>query len=230
MYAFVKGKSGSIYQSMVFGCYKEKFNGYDFFYYVVLDESKKKLVKQYGFEKTSRVIKKLLLITDCDTSDWNVEDDCGQINLFDKNLPELVESNSISDDLLQKCISMDKEYVYEECPEIKSEQNIKNLDWAAGNFHDSYITKLEFDKASDSIHICFEGCWGCSIEMWFSDIVSLNVHSDDIKCDYWFGASMYFQDGYFCLINEENTKISEETSGYNWFSGKKAKYKIIPTF
>jgi len=230
MYAFVKSKSGNLYQSMVFGCYKELIKNDTFYYYIVLNEEKNKLIKVHIFDPGIRKIKMQILTTDCNQSDWNVDDDqCGQINFFDESIPQLVEKDSVPEDLLKKCIQLDSEYVYVEIPEIKTEQDIKNLGWVSGNFHDSYISKVEMNKKDDAVKVTFEDCWGCSIEMWFSDIVSMNIHTDDMRDDYWYSANMYFENEYFCLINEEDTKISKDTTGYIWFSSKKAKYRVIPS-
>jgi len=232
MYAFVKGNSGNIYQSLVFGCYKDdsKYNNvYDTFYYIVFNETKTELIKQYVYDKSSKYIKLQILITDCDKSDWKMIDDyCGQINIFEENLPKCVEEKSLTKDLLEKCISLDKNYQYNEFHTIKTDIDIKNLDWSAGNFHDSYISKIEINKENDELYVLFEGCWGCSIEIWFSNIVNFNIHVDDILADYWSSSNMYFENGYFCLINDNYYKISEATKGFTWFSSKEAKYRINP--
>ena len=227
MYAIIRNKDGTFYKSLVFGCFIEKYSGYNYYFYIVFDEKKRNLIKKYVFDKKSKYLDPQVLIVDCDVSYWNVDKDLvGQVKLFDENLLEKIENNSIKTEELSKCKELDEKYIYEEFQELKDEQDIKNLNFVSGNFHDAYVSKVEHENGY--LSVLFKGVWGCSIEFHFSEAVSINLHEEEIYDSYWSESNMYFDNGYFCLIDEENKIIDRESNGYRWFMAKKAKYRVIP--
>lgn len=219
MFAVVKNEPRLPYTSVVFGHYKEKFEDDELEYYIVLNEENSGLIKKMEHED--------IVVLDSDTSDWNMTDDeCGQIKFLDSNLPNLVMDDMVPPEVLDKCCEVNRNY--DKWKEIQTEEDIKKLDDFCCNFHDSWVSSISVNKKIDSITVVMEDIGLYSVEICFYDWASFNTGIVCAKSDYWFCSSMYFKDGYFCLINEEDCEITPENTEYTWFSGKKAKYRIIP--
>lgn len=183
--------------------------------------------KKYLFDKKSKYLDPQILIVDCSVENWNVDEKLvGQLNIFDGNLLDKIEKNLLTENEVRKCKDLDSQYKYTDFHELKNEQDIKNLNFVSGNFHDAYVAKIEYENGY--LSVLFKGVWGCSIEFHFSEAVSINLHEEEIYDNYWFESNMYFKDGYFCLIDEKDKKIDRDSNGYRWFMAKKAKYRVIP--
>ena len=148
MYAIIREGNGQYYMSMVFGYYDmgRNSNDYKHRYWVVLNKEKTALVNQATLFPDSKYLSPVVLIADSDESNWRNDRDKMQSVDFlpTETLFDLIENNTISVELLQRCISLDKEYVYNPYPEVSSEKDIKDLEeWVAGRFHDAYISEIE---------------------------------------------------------------------------------------
>lgn len=229
MYAVVGNEYGLIYPSVVFGHYKEIFKGKEHDYYIVLNESKDRLVKKYDYERKSKDVYEYVSLMDLDVSDWNLSNkNYGQIDFFDSSLPDLVSNDSVTLDLLSKCIEIDNAYDYKKWNDIQTEEDIKKLDDFVCNFHDAYVSNISLNKEDDSVTLTMGGIGHFSVEMCFYDWASFNARIYDVPADYWYCSNMYFKDGYFCLINDDECGITTDNYDYTWFRGKKAKYRIVP--
>ncbi len=229
MYAIIRNKNGTFYKTLVFGSFSERHARHDYQFYIVFNEQKDKLIKQYVFDKKSKYLDPQILIVDCTTENWDIdkEQKFGQLNIFNGNLLKKIETSTIFQDELTKCQELDKNYQYNEFQELNNEQDLKNLDFVSRNFHDAYIAKIAYKN--ECLSVLFTGVWGCSIEFQFSESVSMELCAEDNQDDpCWYNANMYFADGYFCLINDRNKKIDQNGDGYTWFRAKKAKYRVIP--
>ncbi len=240
MFAIIRKGNGQYYTSLVFGYYSVSSSIEDDYqkyldsiynrFYIVLDESKKKLIKQTVFDRNNKYLQPLILIVDHTTDDWNIdENDNGCVNYLDNStLLTSVEESSISSEMISRCVLEDSKIVYQEYQTVKTQKELENLDWASGGFHDAYIK--EFKEESDSLYVLFDGTWGCQIELWFEGNVSYSTESrnPDEYDPYWSDSTLIRNNGYFILVDCENMTEEEIGEGYCWFKGNKLKYHIIP--
>ena len=233
MYALIRQGSGKYYGSTVFGFYKEGSDPYDFDeYYIVLNEEKNRLIRQFEFEPRKRFLNKLVLLTDDDQEGWHVDKNgYGEAAFLSKEqVLELTLEETQPEELLKKCLEIDQNYHYEECQEIRSEKDIERLMLTAGGFHDGVIIKLE-KRTDDLLYILFDGIWGCQIELFFRGNISFCIGNKDPEEDdpYWFSASLIRDaEGYFYLVDEEGVEPGEDLEGFCWFKGKALQYRVIP--
>ena len=231
MYAIIRKGNGDFYTSMVFGYYRTSDDS-DFKnrYWIVLNKEKTALIKQHVFQQDSKYIIPMVLITDADDSDWNILSQSEQSVSFlpTKELLSGIDSNSIPKKLIQKCIDLDKAYHFEEIRTVATPEDIRDLNWVSGGFHDSYISEIKEEK--DQIYILFDGAWGCKIEVWFNGDPAYDASGrDPRKHDpNWFGSTVIIQDGFVYLIDEEETAVENINPNNCWFKGRNMKYHIIP--
>ena len=127
MYALIRKGNGEYYTSSVFAYFHTtgvKW-GCGHRYWVVLNEEKTKLVNQPVSK--GKDIAALVLAVDSDPSDWDLSDDACQyvVGLPGMKLYEMIESDSVPEDILQSCIETDRRASYDE---YHYERIRKNLD------------------------------------------------------------------------------------------------------
>lgn len=218
---------------MIFGYYDcgKSDNDYKHRYWIILNKDKTSLIKQSVVDPNKNSIMPVVLATDCDLSDWTEEvshSHCVSFLPFE-DLLYMVEEDRVPGELLNKCIELDKNYAFNEYPEIHSEKDIKNLDWSVGGFHDGRIEKLE--KNNDSLYLLFSDLWGCKLEVWFEGDVEYDVSSRDPELydPYWFGGTVIIQNGFIYLIDDDDATVEDISKGWCYFKARKMKYHIIPT-
>ena len=238
--AIIRKGNGQYYTSLVFGYYSVSSSIDDDYqkyldsiynqFYIVLDESKTKLIKQAVFDRKNKHLEPLILIVDHATDDWNIDqNNNGCVNYLDwSSLLTAVEGNSISSEMLSRCVIEDSKIEYQEYQTVKTQKDLENLDRASRGFHDAYIK--DFKEENDSLYILFDGTWGCKIELWFEGNVSYSTESRDPEeyDPYWFDSTLIMSNGYFILVDEGNMTEEKIDKGYCWFKGNKLKYHIIP--
>ena len=241
MYAIIREGNGKYYTSVVFGFFCKITANEDYQryierlhnqYFLVLNSEKNKLVRKYVYPREDApYLDPKVLITDEQCDDWIILDEYWQgYAAFLSDLGrDLIENHEeqIPTEVLRKCVEIDAAYHFIAYPEVKSEQDIKNLICVAGGFHDGYIEKLE--RYDDTIYALFGGIWGCKLEFWFTGDASCQTESrDPEKWDPYWSCGVVLKDkGYFYLIDDEIT-VDEITSHYCWFRAKNLKYHIIP--
>ena len=240
MLAIIRKGNGEYYTSLVFGYYSDKASDDDNYqryldsiynrFYIVLDESKTKLIKQVVFDKNNKYLIPLVLVVHHSTDNWVIDENGnGCVDYLDHStLLTSVEENSIPDETISRCILDDSKTKYQEYQNVETQDDLENLDWASRNFHDAYIK--EFKEENDSLYILFDGTWGCQIELWFDGNVSYSIESRDPKTEdpCWSDSTLIMKDGYFILVDCEDTAEDQIGEGYCWFKGNKLKYHIIP--
>ena len=172
----------------------------------------------------------MVLITDADESGWNKlsENEESVDFLPTSELLSLIDKDAVPDEITRRCIDMDKAYQFESIRSINSANDIRDLEWVSGGFHDAFIVeKKEFDN---SLYILFDGTWGCKIEVWFESDISYDTSSrDPEKGDpYWFGSTVTINNGFVYLIDDEDVSVNDLNSNYCWFKARKMKYRVIP--
>ena len=143
-------------------------------------------------------------------------------------LLSLVDSNNVPIEFTQKCIDMDSSYYYESIREIVTSEDIRDLEWVSGGFHDAYISEMKDN--GDQLYLLFDGTWGCKIEVWFDGDLSydISVRNSELYDPYWVGSTVSIQDGFVYLIDEEGVSVEDINSNYCWFKAKNMKYRVIP--
>lgn len=231
MYAIVREGDGKFYTSMVFGYYKSSDDtDYKNRFWVVLNKEKTTLIKQSVLQQNTKYLIPMVLITDADDSDWNkISDNEESVDFLPTaELLSLIDSNSVPSELTRKCIELDSAYQFESIRTINSANDIRDLEWVSGGFHDAFISEKR--EGVDSLYILFDGTWGCKIEVWFEGEVSYDASSRDPKTEdpYWYGSTVMIEDGFVYLIDDEDVSISALNSSYCWFKAKTMKYRVIP--
>ena len=231
MYAIIREGNGNFYTSMVFGYYKQHDEtDYKNSFYIVLDKAKKTLIKQPIFQKDTKYLIIMVLITDANDSNWNMINNYeGSVNFLPtKELPSLIDNNDVSTELIKKCIDLDSSYHYEEIRKIVTQEDIRDLEWVSGGFHDAYISKVVEDE--NQLYLLFDGTWGCKIEVWFDGEVSYDISSRNLELydPYWSGSTITIKDGFIYLIDEDNVLVENINSNHCWFKAKNMKYRVIP--
>ena len=233
----MRNKDGSHYTSVVFGyfCkitstddYKRYLEGIHNRFYVVLNEAKDALIKKYIFPSDNKYLDPQVLIVEADQDNWLFEDDTHGCVDFLHGVDFYAEEMAIDPVLLGQCITMDAMCPYNEYVEIKTEKDIENLMWVSGGFHDAYIETYE--QVADSVHVLFDGVWGCKIEIWFEGEAEYSVESRDPEEDdpTWYGSSFLMHDGFFYFVDEEGVKTESIDNTYCWFKSRRVRYHVIP--
>jgi len=231
MYGIVRTGNGNYYTSIIFGFYRGE--SYSKNFWLVLNQEKTSLTKQCVLNPDNKYIEVMVLITDCDESNWTELPEDAQgfqgVDYLPEQIISMIENDSVPDEILNRCIKEDNSYAFTEYSEIKTEQDIKNLDWTTGGFHDAYIKEIK--QNGDMLYVLFDGTWGCKVELWFSGDVEYDVSSrDPEKYDpYWFGSTILLKDGFVYFADEENLTAEKiKQGGYCWFKARNMKYHIIP--
>ena len=240
MHAIIRQGDGKYYISAVYGYYEDytATDDYDRYleeihkpYWIVWDPEKKRLIRWLTMVPDETYIIPQILIVDSDTTNWVIDEKSGGcVNFLDRALLDsFLDAEEQPEEILKKCRAMDAGYVYDDTPEIKTEKDIKNLEWVSGGFHDAHIAKEELQE-DGTLYLRFDGIWGCQIEVWFWGDLEYDTSSRDSEFDdpYWFGATVILQDGFVYLVDEENMTVEQITSGYCYIKARHMKYHIIP--
>lgn len=237
MYAIVKKEGGTFYTSTVYGYFckvtaKDDYQRYlesiHNQFYVVLNEEKNALVKKFIFPSNSKYLDPQILIIKSNQKDWIFEDDRHGCVDFLCGADFYIEPIEIDPILLKKCIDMDSAEVYEEYVEVTTEDDIENLEWVSGGFHDAFIKKHE--QNDDVIYVLFGGVWGCQIEMWFEGDAACSIKEIDPTMDdpTWYCSTFMKQNGFFYLVDEADMTVDSIDDTYCWLRGRHVKYHVIP--
>lgn len=236
MHAIVNLPGGRPYLSPVFGYYINKpvtaaearfLTGYRSPFYIVWNPDGSGLMKCPLMVPEVKHMIPQILVVDGDCSDWNLnEEGEGCVSFLDK---ELIDSGELPEPVLRKCKSAYQDYVYPDTPEIKTEQDIANFMRATCGLHDACIAEEHLD-ADGTLHIHFEGIWGCEVDVWFwGDLEYDTSGRDPEKWDpYWFGATLLLHDDFIYLLDDDEAAVETIDSASCYFKARHMKYKIIP--
>lgn len=233
MFAIIRQGNGKYYISAVFGQYKDDKSKSSYNkYYVVFDEEKKHLIKWFAMQPNTKYLIKQVLIVDFDVSDWDIdeENNVGGVKFLPRDMADkMIESGVVPQDILEKCLEIDKSFVYSEYKEIENEKDIDNLYCASGWFHDAYIKELK-ELEDGTLYVRFDDVWGCSIEVWFWGDVEYDTESrnPELYSPYWSDSTIILQNGFIYFVDEGDMTVDEIGKGYCWFKARHMKYHIIP--
>ena len=245
MHVIVCQGNGKYYVSAVFGYYEDITAKDDYQrylerihkpYFIVWDSEKKRLIRwQKMAPNTSNLVKQILIV-DSDQSGWNMDEDgVGCVDFLSRELLDsFLDAEIQPPDILAKCHAMDDGYKYNETPEIRTQKDIEDLEYASGDFHDAQIIKEELQE-DGTLYLRFDGTWGCEIEVWFWGDLEYDTssrHSEE-WIPYWTGSTLILRDGFVYFVDEyiDADDITEDKlkSGYYcYFKARHMKYRIIP--
>lgn len=238
MHGLVRLKGGKYYDTEIFGffCpitstddYERYLQGIYNQYYLVLNEDKNTLCRQYTFDSSSKYLDPAILIVDDDRSRWVIDENGNGCIDFLSKLPSDAIEDRLTSEQLAHCIELDASYHYKAYTFVETATDIDNLMAVSGGFHDAYIEKCEV-QTDGALYVLFDGTWGCKIEIWFSGDVSYSIESRNPNYEdpYWFGSTVILQDGYIYLVDDEDKKVEDIGNGNCWFKARKMRYHVIP--
>ena len=240
MHAIIRQGNGEYYVSAIFGYFKNitATDEYERYiqsihspYWIVWDKEKKALIRWLNMEPNTKYMIPQLLIVDSDYENWNIgENGEGCVDFLSKELIDsILDSKHQPEDILERCRSMDRDYVYEEIREIRNKKDINDLDLAAGGFHDARIAKEEL-RRDGTLYLRFDGTWGCEIEMWLWGDLEYNTSSRDPEYfdPYWRDSTILQKDGFIYLVDECDMTVDKINEQYCYFKARYMKYRIIP--
>lgn len=240
MHTIIRQDDGKYYVSAVFGYYRDVTATEDYKryiesihkpYWIVWDSEKKRLIRWLSMVPDTKYIIPQILIVDSERNNWNLDEDgVGCVDFLSRELLDSFLDDEIQpEEILSRCRAMDAGYVYNEITEVKNQQDIEDLDWVSGGFHDARIAK---EKLQDdgTLYLRFDGTWGCEIEVWFSGDLEYDTSSrDPEECDpYWYGSTVILHNGFVYFVDEEDMTVDKITPGYCYFKARHMKYKVIP--
>lgn len=233
MHAIICQPDGHRYLSAVFGYYYQEYQREDGLlcyhdYWIVWDAEQTRLMRWPTFQKGTEYLVKQVLVVDADQSDWQLtEDGQGCVNFWQRDQWDALTTQATPDPaLLERCRKLDEGYVYDPMPEIKTQQDIENLNWAVNNFHDGYIVKEQL-QADGKLYLKFAGLWGCQLEVWFWGDLEYDTSSVQDN-PYWFGSTTLLADGFVYLVDDEYMTVAKITSDYCYFKARHMQYHLIP--
>lgn len=240
MHAIIRQDDGKYYVSAVFGYYRDVTATEDYKryiesihkpYWIVWDSEKKRLIRWLSMVSDTKYIIPQILIVDSERNNWNLdEEEVGCVDFLSRELLDSFLDDEIQpEEILSKCRAMDAGYVYNEITEVKNQQDIEDLNWVSGGFHDARIAKEKLQN-DGTLYLRFDGTWGCEIEVWFSGDLEYDTSSRaPEECDpYWYGSTVILHNGFVYFVDEEDMTVDKITSGYCYFKARHMKYKVIP--
>lgn len=240
MHAIIRQDDGKYYVSAVFGYYRDVTATEDYKryiesihkpYWIVWDSEKKRLIRWLSMVPDTKYIIPQILIVDSERNNWNLdEEEVGCVDFLSRELLDSFLDDEIQpEEILSKCRAMDAGYVYNEITEVKNQQDIEDLNWVSGGFHDARIAKKKLQN-DGTLYLRFDGTWGCEIEVWFSGDLEYDTSSRaPEECDpYWYGSTVILHNGFVYFVDEEDMTVDKITSGYCYFKARHMKYKVIP--
>ncbi len=240
MHAIIRQDDGKYYVSAVFGYYRDVTATEDYKryiesihkpYWIVWDSEKKRLIRWLSMVPDTKYIIPQILIVDSERNNWNLdEEEVGCVDFLSRELLDSFLDDEIQpEEILSKCRAMDAGYVYNEITEVKNQQDIEDLNWVSGGFHDARIAKEKLQN-DGTLYLRFDGTWGCEIEVWFSGDLEYDTSSRaPEECDpYWYGSTVILHNGFVYFVDEEDMTVDKITSGYCYFKARHMKYKVIP--
>lgn len=240
MHAIIRQGNGKYYISAVFGYYRDitATDDYERYleeihkpYWIVWNPEKTRLIRWLAMVPNTKYLIPQILIVDTDQSNWNTDQNgVGCVDFLSRELLDsFLDLEQQPPDIIDKCLEMDAGYVYDETPEIKTETDIENLEWASGGFHDARIIKEELQE-DGTLYLRFDGTWGCEIEVWFWGDLEYDTSSRDPELydPYWFGSTIILHDGFVYFVDDDDMTVDQITKDYCYFKARNMKYRIIP--
>lgn len=243
MHAIIRQGNGKFYVSTVFGYYtdirsQDKHQSaleriYNT-YYVIWNEDRSALIRQYDMEKDTQYLNPTVLICDIDQDGWILDENgFGGVGFLPRETADAVcDSGVLSDELRRKCLASDDGYAFWPYPKVISEKDISDLLCVSGHLHDASITSLNFTN-DGKLHVLFDSVWGFKIEFWFWGDVEYDLSAKDPQIDefndtIWYDASVLAEDGFLYLVDDDVGSPKEISGEVCYFKARHMMYHVIP--
>ena len=239
MHAIIRQGDGKYYISAVFGYYRDitATDNYERYleeiykpYWIVWNPEKTRLIRWQTMVQNTKHIIPQILIVDSDQNDWKKDENGGCVDFLSRDLLDsFLDLEEQPAEVIKKCLEMDSGYVYDETPEIRTEADIENLEWASGGFHDARIVEEKLQE-DGTLYLRFDGTWGCKVEVWLWGELEYDTSSRDPEMydPYWFGSTVILHNGYVYFVDEDDMTVERINKDYCYFRARHMKYKIIP--
>lgn len=233
MHKIIRKGNGEFYVSVVFAEYSGYSAGMpEMDGYIVFNEEKTKLVFQPMWDLSNPPYRDLLVLDYKNyREDWSYIDLYNEVDLFDEDefqdeLEYILDNGFKSEKFYKRCLELDAEVEYKEWNEIKTEQDIKDLLKLAVGFQDSTVDEVE-ELEDGSLLVSISSLWEFNMEIIFSNDVSYNKNALGDYNDMG-DTELLYEDGYYCLVNDFYSNMSEIEDYNIWFKAKEMKFKVIP--
>lgn len=237
VYAIVKNQNGTFYTSPVFAyyCRITSTNEYQKYldsiynrFYVVLNQDKTRLIKQYVFDRSSQYLQPRIHIVEAQTDGWKVDADGHGCVAYLDTVDFFADPLEIEPTLLKKCIRIGKETQYKEYVDIETNEDIENFRYVSGGMHDAFIETAE--QKDDTLYVLFDGSWGAKIEVWFIGDISYSIRARQAERSdpYWMASTFRRENGYFYLIDGADMEVDDISDDFCWFKAKNVRYRVLP--
>lgn len=219
------------YYSPVFGKFKESNSNEEWdIYYLVLNESRDKLIKVNLYEDGESTKRKIIEL-DQDYENLVLDDDgYGCVEYLNENdIDKILNGEDIEPFKLKICKNFYDEMEIPLYTKVKTDDDINNLLKLSNNFHDAYVNNINGNDKK--MVVTFDGVWGCSIEMVFEgEILYKNNRTKASGNLVWYDCSLYFNDSHYIVFVDQDDYNRDEDLDTNqcYFMAKRLKYKIIP--
>lgn len=243
MHVIIRKYEGGCYTSEVFGVYHNEVPAYKEYgltsydiYYIVLNEAKDRLVKEYLYPTDEHgYIFTRLIVVDTDKSGWNTDEKgFGEVGFTTRaDLERCVENGELPERLSE----LDRKYRYQEIREIVSEKDIQDFLCATGYLHDASFCD-DIQSFDDGFRVVF-GPWGCKVELWFegdaeyrlSDHYSQVLPNAELRESGvydLFTCTMLIEDDFVWLFDDEVENAADGQDCDLIMKARRVKYRIIP--
>lgn len=221
-----------IFQSPVFAIFYGKHWDSEF---VILNENDNfEIVKEYR-EGTDELIPQIMIVDlhKYDNGDWLKEKNCEGYKEFIHN-PKLIdkikrgEKNVFDWLTMELYISMHSASGYDVDYGpifIKDENAIENLIAFAGGFHDAVIEEIIWeDEKKKNLTVTLNGVWGLKkMYLHFKNVSSMNIE-DEYQWNYFFAASIFFENNKICFVDDEDITTVAGHEKYTYFVASSLSY------
>lgn len=142
MHALIRQGNGKFYVSAVFGYYKDVTaeDSYQRYleeihkpYWIVWDKDKRRLIRWLDMVPNTKYLIPQILIIDSEQDNWEIDEQgVGCVDFLSRELLDsFLDEEKQPEDILNKCRKMDADYIYIDTPEIKTQKDIEDLEWAS---------------------------------------------------------------------------------------------------
>ncbi len=208
---------------------------------IVLDEHKENIIVKPMYQITPSIKRKVFII-DADTEGWQKKKVFFKGKILKKHrlvegyewILDSLKDMKFEEKAILQAKELDKQKDSLEWHYVNNESDIKSLMEAAWNFHDSYITKIQYlskvasnDITTSQLLVVFEGCWECSIELIFEDIALIHYPLDPQFSLELFEGTILLHNDYVYFVDDKITDVSEIEDCFICFKSRSLKWKMI---
>lgn len=149
-----------------------------------------------------------------------------------ENIKSIIKGETVVYDIIKKAKECNQHKDISEWKLIEDNDDIESLLTLALDFHDSYISKIEYFSENEydepsMFKVTFNGAWDASIEMIFQRDILIHFSTDDNCTKEIFGASCFFENGFIYWVDDDSVTSASKISLDNiFFKARSLKWKF----